>query len=447
MAGQLIGAISTSNTAATVPLQARRKYDQSDAVIIKEHANAPLLALLTDKLAKDKVTDPEFKGFEIDYDIHEGLISHASALSTSVVALTCTNLGADINAEAFLLPGDTFNVPADQTNQTNTSADIMGENMVVISVSGSAIVVQRRNGIGTNAANVTATTTKLKFNRTGNRNPEGWSAGEARSTAMEYELNYIQNFSETFEATEDVEATDMYGPASEYDFQGNLKRRNFMIRVERAMLKGQRSKTTSADKPVRMMGGVLWFITNLVNLDSAAPITSYTSWTTATDLVEGTAATRSRVWKITDNSDSSKWSTKKWNILGEQVFDSNGSNEKWVMMGGGMYTEFNELFDKYVRTKVEQTTFGLKYKQFDVGGGTFNIVRNPIMDRSGLGLWAIGLDMKYLKRVHLQGYDIQRKNFIQAKADHTIKGEYFGRLSLKMNNWPSHFAAFISNRT
>ena len=447
MAAQHIGSVATSNTAGTFPEQSRRKYDRSDVVIIKEHANAPLLALLTDKLAKDQVKDPEFRGFEIDYDIHEGLISHASALSTSVTSLTCTDLGASINADAFLLPGDLLHVPSAQTNQTNASADIAGENMVVISVSGSTIIVQRRNGVGTNAANVTATTTTLRFYREGNRNPEGWSAGEARNTAMEYELNYIQNFSETFEATEDVEATDLYGPASEYEFRANETRRNFMVRLERALIAGQRYKTTAADKPVRQMGGVTWFITNLVNMDSAAPITTYVSWTAATDLVEGTAAQRSRIWKITSISDPTKWSTKKWNILGEQIFNANGSNEKWVMMGSGMYTEFNELFDKYLRTPMQQTSFGLKYKQFIVGGGTFNIVWNPIMDWTGYSLWAIGLDLKFLKRVHLQGYDVQRKNDIQAKADHSRKGEYFGRLSLKMNNWGSHFIAYISDRS
>ena len=51
--------------------------------------------------------------------------------------------------------------------------------------------------------------------------------------------------------------------------------------------------------------------------------------------------------------------------------------------------------------------------------------------------------LRRAEQVHLQGWDVQRKNDIQARADHSRKGEYFGRLSMKMNNWVSHFFEYI----
>jgi len=449
MANYGIGSVATRNTAGNIPASARLKYGASDAIVMKEYANAPMMAILTERTAKEGVASTEFRGFEVGHKIHEGLISHASSFSTSATTFTVTDKTGNTGAASFLIAGDILYIPSSQTNQNNGSADIAGEQLVVISVSGtSTIEVVRRNGAGTNAANVTAATTNtLNWYHAGNRNVEGYTAGEARAQSVDYEMNYIQNLSETFDITEEAEVEDMWGPSNEYEFRAQLALKDFMLKAERQALVGQRYRTHVSGKPVRQGGGALWFITNLVNLDSAAPITSYTSWSATADLVEGTAAARSRVWKITSVTNPDKWSTKKFDILGEQIFSSTGSPEKYLFVGSGFYTEFQQLFDKYTRAEWETTVAGLKYKQYRVGGGVFNVIPDPIMDITGWSLGCIGLDLKFVKRVYLNGYDVQRRDRIQNKGDHNVKGEWFGRLSMKFNNWDSHFFAYISSRT
>lgn len=137
-------------------------------VIEREHhgltsPDSPMIVLPSDMMIPSSL---ELSGDTTKlYLVEFGKINHASIWTTAVTDFTITDLYAVINANMFLEDGDTLHVPF-QANVEST-ARIDGEILIVDGApSGASVTVERNNGSGTAADNISvADDTALYWNK------------------------------------------------------------------------------------------------------------------------------------------------------------------------------------------------------------------------------------------------------------------------------------------
>lgn len=425
---QTVGPRSTENPAGTVPNQDRRKYALSDEIIFREYANAPLFAMLRKRMQKKVVTDPEFKSMEEGYPVMGGTLQACTSAGVAAALAVGTTYFKWTNAGKQVRPGDIIHISSNQTNQTNLSARISGENVEVVNIESDDVIrVARNNGDGSNAANVTAASgTTLQFIIIGSSFEEGSSSPEALSDTIEMQQNYTQIFRSTWEMTRTARNTVMYGK----DDWARIARKNrkvFARQIERSMLLGQRWRGFTNQKRQRKMGGVTWFLSN--------GHAGNTTWSAANDLVDGNGT--SRIWKIGDVTDTSNWSAMRIIEAMEPTFRW-GNRDKVAFCGGGFITQFQRLFQNYLRLENDPKMFGLRNLVFESPHGTLRLVREEEMSLGGYGNDCLILDLDYIKYVVMKGQDVQIERNLQAPGAHTQKDGIFAELSLQLNFWEAH---------
>ena len=447
------GALGSTNVpggTSTVPLQIRNKYSLSDNYIFKEIGTAPFLAGMTSRLRRRAKSAPKFIMLEDDYSQMGGTISGSDAGGTAAALLVTTDYVIIPSARFFLQTGSRIHVPKEQTSQTNSSADMMGEVMEVVNVyQGAATtgdwcqVVRANSTGGANATGITAASgNTLNFYVSSNASREGAGSPEAFNEPFEEIYNYTQIMKEPVEVTGTLQATDLYGPENELQYRRQKKRKEWARFVERTFLMtGQRNIVTEAGKPKRMTGGMLWWLSNGSG--------DYNSWSTANDLVTGTAvlADRSRIWRVDDVDDSAKWNKKlMWDYV-QNIYEFGSSTNKVLFCGSGFAGYFNDLFANMQRATEKLNMFGLNITQHEVQNGVINLHPHSEMTRTGYTNWAICVDFDYVGYVYLQkggkNRDLKLEQNIQDNDADLQKDQWIAELGLDIGYHEAHSAIAI----
>ena len=397
---------------------------------------------MTKRMPRGVVKSSEFKTFEVGYGVHKGLIkgwasSSNSAITATNVEFSITDSTGNVNAVDFLRIGDVINITDNQTGQSNGSASLMGENLEITAVSGKVITAIRGGDIDDTGTRITANSAKeLFFTIQAPARHEGSSVGDAKTYASEGELNYTQIVEFPWAVTGTEQAEEHYATSNPMAEEARKARMNAMRYLERTAFFGERKARFVGSKRKRYTGGAAWFIGGYVHYDNANP-QSYTSWSTTADMVTGTAAALSQVWKVGDVQSSDNWSIDKFYQYSSKNF-AYGSTTKWLFAGSGFMQAHQRLFREYLRLSQNDSIYSFEVLSMRTSFGTYKIVYDPELDDSQRGNDAFCIDLPNMNFVHLRGRDLEVQKNVQAKGDDELKDRLFGEIGFKINFHLSH---------
>jgi len=434
------GSQSTATVANAIPLDIRRRYDLSDQIIWKEYIDAPLLTILSTRAQKQTTADPVFKALEDGWPTMGGSLTTNTSLTDTAFTIA--------SASTYIQAGDIIHFPQNQTNNSNSaSSDIMGENCIVQSVTGTSVTVSRANGAGgSNTSGVTDSTgSGLSFILIGNAFKEGSAAPEGLSDKLQYESNQVQIFRETWEVTNTLNAMTLVGGKDEPRL-ARKARKKFMREIERAFLFGQNRTVMVGTKPKRYTRGVLSFLTEAQTEDSTLGLPAHTAWSAANDLVTGNET--ARTWKVGDVSDEDNWGPK---ILtkGFEAIYRKGNMDKVGICGAGFMTEVQNMLWKYVRMEPMQDLFGMKVLTLDFLHGRLQLIQHREFSlQSAYNHDCLILDMPYFSYKFLPGRDVKVETAIQLPGEDTVQNGLIAEIGLGHNFWESHsYVTGMTNTT
>lgn len=406
--GTIVGARSTSDL-----ITDRRKYDFSDKIVWKEKTWAPFLTILTRKMQKYRVTDPEPKIMQ------DGYTQLVFTLNNNAGTGTTFEFTDD---EAKLMQADdilgVLNTNAYSTEEMEyclvtavgaTGSGPAGAGYTAVTVSRAYGTTGTRTSSGATGQNI-ATASQWRITHMGTTYTEGAGIGESKNVEVTTLQNYTEIIKEAYEVTGTFDATDYYGPV-DMQYKARKARKDFLRRVELKMLYGRKAKWTVAGKPKRTTGGTREFMYD----------------TASTQFLDfGNSATN-----VTFNTQM------------ESVFRS-GSETKWLFAGPGLMTLIDNAFTgaASIYTKNEQLSknYLVRVKTLELTHGTLHVVRNQAL--ADLPMWTKTgwiLDMPYMYYMFMAGRDFQILKDVQTNDKDTKKNALFAEIGLHRSFGESHF--------
>lgn len=436
--------ISDSTTGAP-PLQDRRKYDLSDFFIRRARSKAPLFSILSNRMQKRSTSDPEFKHLEDGETAHKGTLTGESGGAASSLTTSGTTVIIS-NADNILQPNDIIHVPQNQTNNANTLCRKSGENLEVVSISGTNIVTVKRHA--TSAANVetkTTATNTLGWIMAGSASREGATSRDALQDTLGIGENYCQIFRESVEVTGSLAGTEMYG-GSDLERQRNKKMLHTANNIERAMIHGVKARTFEAGKPKRTMGGLLYWLEFASTLSD--PDSEIADYSTTNDLVSGNHTSRVHFM-------NAALTEILWHRFLEYAF-TYGNTDKLAFCGPTFITEFQNLFTGKVQISPLAERYGLNIMMYRSPHGVVHLLHEPHFFAVGVASDPPGgystdvliLDIPNLEyrytvakggnSKYMGARDLRLIEGIQANDADTAKEEWFAEVGIGLKSANSH---------
>lgn len=433
------GVMGTSYAGSDPPDQDLRIFNLSDEVIMRNISAAPLYGILTAKMNRRLVTDPEFKHLEDEERKFSGKLQgddgdeNAAAISISTVYFNITD------ADNFLQPGYRLHIPYNQSTQTNTTGRLSGEVVTVSAISGDVVTVVRDTDT---TPNMTADiSTYLNYNILAPSHAEGSTSPDAIQSILGIGQQYTWITRQTVNLTGTLMGTKLYGGS-------RLKRArtqtwDFSMRdIERQFFHSVLSRTSVNGMYKRTMRGIFdWFWTPTDSpADPDTSVAAYgTTGTTTYDLVRGDGT--SRIFNV-----GGSLTFADWNDFVERAMEY-GSDHKVGFCGGLFLSRFQTMLSNKVVLTPRETKWGLKVYDYEGPAGTISLVREPAF-RSGHSMDCVVLDVDKLGYAYLnveEGAEqysgptiLKLIKDIRARDEYGCKEEVFGELAIDLNFLKSH---------
>jgi hypothetical protein len=421
------GYIAQGNTGVRGIETTKRKYSLSDQIVWNNRNWAMFDNILRQELQVVTVDDMEPKLFVKD---------------ETPVKFTCHSNGADTTYE-----GDTMYISDTQAkwlqandvlscNQifcdsdgaayttTKFASGYVPETIVVESVSLSTptsgiakVIVKRGNGYQQSAAAagvVSTVSTDHVWLKQGNSLQDGWTAPTAIWQEPSELYNYLQNFSRTWQESENEKNTNMFAKETMAD-KAKRNRIDFFREREHALLFGRRARNVVNSQSAWRTGGLVEFIPYTGALDSV-----------------------SRFINFAGSFDYDTFREKA------EIIFRYGSQNKVAFCGGKFFTALLNNFDKYITTNPKlEAKWGGKVLDLETGHGSLHLLRHPVLSELDATdqAWAydcIVADLAYVKLMIMQGMDVRVKTNVQDNDVHYEKAELYGTCGLYRSNPSAH---------
>lgn len=435
------GTMGTSYDGSAPPHQDLRQFGLSDRVVMRNITAAPLLGILTNKMNRRLVVDPEFKHLEDEERKFTGKLKgdDGSGGDTAITtSLTAFNIS---NAVNFLQPGYRLHIAYGATNQTLATARLSGEIVTVSSIDATGNIVTVVRDTDT-TYNITADSAAyLNYSILSPAHHEASTAPDAIQSILGIGQQYTWITRQTVDLSGTLMGTKMYG--------GSRKKRartqtwDFSMRdIERQFFHSILSKDYVNGMARRTMRGIfdwMWTPTD----SPADPDTSVVAYgatgTTTYDLVLGDGT--SRIYNV-----GGTLTLENWYDFIERAFEY-GSDHKVAFCGGMFLSKFQYMMSNKVQLTPRETKWGLKVYDFEGPAGVLSMVREPAF-RGGHSMDCVVLDVDKLGYAYLNveegagSYsgptilklikDIREKDYYGAKE------EVFAEVAIDLNFLKSH---------
>jgi hypothetical protein len=365
------------------------KFSRAAKAVFLKPSNHPLLSILTDRAAKDPVTDIEYDVFTRPYPVKEGMLWGYNAGSKAALTQTATSLYI-ASAANFLRVGDIIKIPGTQSNiGTAGYKTILGELVKVTGTPNTNEATVQRNIGGGTAVDCAGTGAAdgLNWRFAGEAEPVGGGTRTAKGAVKGDRRNYIQSFCEPFSMASIMRALDFWpegGKGEERDMRDDALTL-ITDAVEMMLLYGQRDKGTDAlGRNVYMSGGAQYWLNQT---DTEEDIAAWTEGASGTDLVLGDGT--SRIWRALDTFNKltvGKFMTRAFR---------HGNPTKWGIHGERFMPIWDNLWEDSIQRTQQLTDYGVTVNSHTVQGKKINFVYCPVMDKEDpTGLFL--LDIPYM---------------------------------------------------
>ena len=369
------------------------------------NGTAPLFALSA-KMGSEKVDDPEFSWWEEENNGLRVELSAAALVGDTTITVKDQTSTGGPSAQS-LVAGDILMV------NTKIASNFANETLLVKSTtSATQFVVQRAFG-GSTAAAIALGATLVKI---GSSFPEGSGAPQETTRNPTKCMNLCQIFKTTYGITETAKRTRA---RTGDPVKNDKKRRMFdhAAALEYAMLFGRRLEFIGSNgKPQRLMGGILWFLSQYAS----------------NRIVDGTGATM-----------------KKFTDAVYPVFDyeTSAGNSRLVLAGNGALNTLNELVEQQPSTNIKYDgiikLWGMDLQQWVMPQGTLLIKSHPLFNTDPARQNdMLVLDPSVLRYRHMR--DTTFKDNIQANDEDSQRGQWLTEAGLEVQHaktmcWLSNF--------
>jgi hypothetical protein len=232
-----------------------RKYDVADKLYMIDPDYA-VLAFFARKLAKVRVTDPEFRWFDKAAPSRQDAVNYSTNYTAGATSVVVDD-GTKFRAGDIVVDVST------------------AEHLYVSAVSTNTLTVSR--GYGSTSATTLTDNDVLVI--IGNVNAEGAAIRTALTNQATKRTNYTQIFREPFAVTGTEASTELY---AEMNDMASLRREHLQIHlrdIERSFFFGEAKEDTSGSQPIRATAGVKSFLsTNLTNASGTLTEAEFEAW-------------------------------------------------------------------------------------------------------------------------------------------------------------------------
>lgn len=232
-----------------------RKYDVADKLYMVDPDFA-VLAFFARKLAKVKVTDPEFRWFDKAAPSRQDAVNYSTNYTSGATSVVVDD-GTKFRAGDIVVDVST------------------SEHLRVTGVSTNTLTVTR--GYGTTAATTLTDNDVLVI--IGNVNAEAATARTALTNQAVKRYNYTQIFREPFAVTGTEGSTELYAEANDI---ASLRREHLQIHmrdIERSFFFGEAKEDLTGTQPVRSTAGIKSFLsTNLTDASGTLTEAEFEAW-------------------------------------------------------------------------------------------------------------------------------------------------------------------------
>lgn len=368
------------------------------------NGQTPLTALLS-KMKHESTNDPEFAWYEEELNALRLTVAFTTGYSTTDTAIAVTS---NVTDATDVVAGDIFLVEKALTN-TYTN-----EIVIAASAGASGSVTFTRGASGTTAAPIANNANLTKI---GNVFAEGSGAPTAANRNPTKMYNLCQIFKTTYDITNTAKQTKL---RTGDPVKNDKKRKMFdhSVAMEMAFLFGKRFETTGSNgKPLRMTGGLLWFLSQY----APSMITAFTTTPTETAFTDA-------VYKVFD-------------------YDSGAGDERIALAGNGFLNSLNKLAATQARTRVTfqgiVDVYGMKLQRWVMPQGTLLVKSHPLFNvHSRFTNDCCILDPSSIKYRTMR--DTAFKDNIQANDADEQKGQWLSEVGLELEHaktmgWLSNF--------
>ena len=238
--------------------------------------------------------------------------------------------------------------------------------------------------------------------RIGNALAENDEPAESRGSQPEKQYNYIQNFSDVCEGSEDDDNEAKKTNETERQRQRKNKMLKQRLDIARGILLGERREIV-ADK-TRLTGGLMQFIkTNGRDVDS----------TNAGTLTEA-----------------------EFELFCEMLF-TYGSKNKLFMCSPAVGSIINNFARDRIETRTGEDTYGIRLSSYKSFHGDLKIAASQVFERD-YATMGIGIDLENVKMKSYGGNFMQLRQNIQTPGKHGWKDELYTQGGLEVRLEKSH---------
>jgi len=440
------GVMGTSYAGSDPPDQDLRIFNLSDEVVMRNIPAAPLYGILTGKMNRRLVTDPEFKHLEDEERKFSGKLQGDSGDGAGSDEIT-TSLATFCIADAanFLQPGYRLHIAKNQPTQTNATGRLSGEVVKVVSISESAgtagYVVTVERDADTTYNMTAADDTYLDYTILSPGHAEASTAPDAINSVLGIGQQYTWIARQTVDLSGTLMGTKMYG--------GSRKKRartqawDFAMRdIERQFFFSILSKGYVSGMAKRTMRGIfdwMWTPTDTpADPDTSVPAYGITG-TTTYDLVRGDGT--SRIYDVGGTLTFENWCDFAYRAL------EYGSEHKVAFCGGLFLSKFQYMLSNKVQLTPRETKWGLKVMDYEGTAGIISMVHEPAF-RSGHELDCVVLDVDKLGYAYLNVEEgageysgptiLKLIKDIRERDYYGAKEEVFAEVAIDLNFLKSH---------
>lgn len=440
MAGYM-GALGTSYAGSAPPHQDLRIFNLSDEVVMRNISAAPLYGILTQKVNRRPVTDPEFKHLEDEQRKFSGkLKGDDGAGSDAAITTSLTTLNIS-NADDFLQPGYRLHIGYNQTNQTATTGRLSGEVVTVSAIDATGDIVTVVRDTDTTYNMTAGSASYLNYDILSPGHHEGSTSPDAIQDTLGIGQQYTWITRQAVHVTGTQMGTKMYGGSRLK--RARTKTWDFSMRdIERQFFHSVLSRTAVNGKYKRTMRGIfdwMWTPTD-TPADPDTDVVAYgATGTTTYDLVLGDGT--SRIYNV-----GGTLTLENWFDFVERAMEY-GNDHKVAFCGGMFLSKFDYMMSGKVRLTPRKTKWGLMVSDFQANAGTLSFVREPAF-RGAHAMDCVVLDLDYLGYAYLNVDEgagqysgptiLKLIKDIRAEDEYGAKEEVFGELAIDLNFLKSH---------
>ena len=391
---------NAARSTAVSSAEGRLIVDAVDKIFLLEPNKHPLVTLLTNVgkvydgkswtgsgMLKAATGNPEFKWFEDVYGGRYAKVAASYAASASAIDVS----GAGTNSAYIFTVGDVV-------KNART-----GENFLVTAITdGDTIAVTAAFGTTATAAGAAGDGLFI----VGNVSEENSGVRNVNTTRSTANSNYTQIFKTTIALSNTEKNSDLYG-GNDLPYQRAKKGTEHALDIERAFWFGEKKYDTTGTQghPRRATGGINEFITsgNSYVQNQGGPLT-------APDL----------------------------NTFLREAF-TYGATTKTLFAGGNVLQAINEMARGQIRTKVGDTSYGIKISEWMTPFGSINIVHNPLFVEDYAGS-AFLLDMSdnCFRYRYLNNRDTKLEMNVQTPGLDGVVDQFITEVGLERKQAPRH---------